>query len=65
MPLWMPARSLSWPSRLRRRFIDSAARSELPTKGDIAELKAEIYRAKLIHTAVAIGAIVTLLKLLP
>ena len=45
--------------------VDSAARSELATKGDIAELKAELYRAMLIQTGVTIGAIVTLLKLLP
>ena len=41
--------------------VDSAARSELATKGDIAEL----YRTMLIQTGVTIGAIVTLLKLLP
>ena len=45
--------------------IDSAARSELATKGDIAELKAELYRAMLVQTEVTIGVIVTLLKLLP
>ena len=49
--------------------IDSAVRSELATKGDLAtalaELKAELYRAMLIQTGVTIGAIVTLLKLLP
>jgi hypothetical protein len=49
--------------------IDSAVRSELATKSDLtaslAELKAELRGAMLIQTGVTIGAIVTLLKLLP
>ncbi|HEX6014298.1 MAG TPA: hypothetical protein VFY87_21395 [Geminicoccaceae bacterium] len=49
--------------------IDITVRSELATKSDLtaalAELKAELYRAMLIQTGVTIGAIVTLLKLLP
>jgi len=49
--------------------IDSAARSELATKTDLAaalsELKAELYRAMLPQTGVTISVIVTPLKLLP
>ncbi len=34
-------------------------------KSDIAELKAEIYRAMWVQTGVIIGAVVALIKLLP
>ena len=38
---------------------------QLATKQDIAELRAEIHKTALVTTGLAVGLVVTLLKLLP
>lgn len=50
------------------RAIDDAVTdgvSNLVTQADLSDLRADIYRALLIQTAVIIGAVIAMLQLLP